>query len=89
MANFTPLLTTEDNPYNPFTDWDSWYNFDIFKGYDTCGLLARVAFTVDDFEDGGTLDAMRQIVEYNLSGKHVIVTKETFDQLVPTFETEL
>lgn len=25
------LLTTIDNPFNPFTDWDSWYNFDQQK----------------------------------------------------------
>ena len=37
------LLTTLDNPYNPWTDWDSWYNFDIQKGHDTCGKLARLA----------------------------------------------
>ena len=41
MASF--LLTTLDNPYNPWTDWDSWYNYDTIKGYDTCGQLARIA----------------------------------------------
>lgn len=37
------MLTTIDNPFNPFTDFDSWYEFDESKGYQTCGLLARVS----------------------------------------------
>ncbi len=39
------MLTTEDNPYNPFTNFDEWYAFDTQKGYNTCGYLARVSFT--------------------------------------------
>lgn len=37
------MLTTIDNPYNPFLNWDEWYVFDESKGYRTCSLLARVA----------------------------------------------
>ena len=37
------MLTTIDNPYDPFTQWDDWYKFDMVKGYDTCGYLARLA----------------------------------------------
>ena len=38
-------LTTFDNPYDPF-DVDQfipWFLFDMEKGYDCCGKLARVA----------------------------------------------
>ena len=37
------MLTTFDNPFNPFTDFINWYLFDNSKGYNTCGFLARVA----------------------------------------------
>ena len=28
-------LTTKNNPYNPFTQWNDWYFFDLSKGYNT------------------------------------------------------
>ena len=36
-------LTTSDNPYNPFTEWDEWYQYDESHGYHTCSVLARIA----------------------------------------------
>ena len=36
-------LTTVDNPYDPFTQWNEWYFYDISKGYCTCERLARTA----------------------------------------------
>ena len=32
------LLTTVDNPFNPHTNFDEWYAFDLRMGYDTCLL---------------------------------------------------
>lgn len=44
-------LSTKDNPYNPFDNFDSWYMFDLDKGYDSCGYLARVARTSELLSD--------------------------------------
>jgi len=35
-------LTTFDNPFSPFTQFDEWYQFDTVHGYDTLGTLARM-----------------------------------------------
>ena len=37
------MLTTIDNPYDPFTQFDEWFGFDESKGYHTCAYLARIA----------------------------------------------
>ena len=34
--------TTIDNPFNPFNDFDSWFMFDIEKGYYTVKLLLKM-----------------------------------------------
>ena len=45
------MLTTTDNPYNPFTQFDLWFQFDISKGYNTCAFIDRVANTSDELTD--------------------------------------
>ena len=37
------MLTTIDNPFNPFNDFASWFEYDCDKGHNTCGRLARIA----------------------------------------------
>lgn len=45
------LLTTVDNPYDPYEQFQSWLMYDIDKGYNSCGLLDRIARTSDSFSD--------------------------------------
>lgn len=74
-------LTTEDNPFNPFTEHDKWLMEDIRLGHNTYALLARVCGDTD-INDGSIDDAMREIVFYNYSGKHLLVTKDLFESLM-------
>lgn len=43
------MLSTIDNPFNPFEDFSSWFMFDVEHSYNTCGYLARVVNLQDDF----------------------------------------
>lgn len=45
------MLTTFDNPYNPFEQFTQWFLFDVEKGYDSCAYLARIAMTSDQLSD--------------------------------------
>ncbi len=47
----TCAITTIDNPYNPFTQFDEWFTFDQDKGYCTCSYLDRIAHTSDQLTD--------------------------------------
>lgn len=42
------MLTTLDNPYNPFTHYDEWYALDEARGYHSTGLLARYVRSSDE-----------------------------------------
>lgn len=44
-------LTTFDNPFDPFKQFNDWFLFDITKGYNSCGLLDRIARTSEQFSD--------------------------------------
>ena len=61
------MLTTFDNPYDPFDDFISWWMFDNEMGYNTCGILARIARHSDEFsvaeEKMETERAIDQIVD--------------------------
>lgn len=36
-------LTTEDNPFDFFTQTDRWLNYDCQMGYNTCGKIAKTS----------------------------------------------
>lgn len=56
-------LTTIDNPYDPFKDFDEWYRFDCDKGYYSCAYLARVAALSDKLSDQEAFDAVRDAID--------------------------
>lgn len=69
------MLTTIDNKFDPFTEWDDWKGFDEDDmGYYTCAYLARVAKTSDDLSDADNEkainDAIDEIVALNINGMY-------------------
>lgn len=45
------MLTTTDNPWNPFTNFEEWYAFDEGHHYCTCGLIARFSSQTETDSD--------------------------------------
>ena len=66
------MLTTVDNPYDPFTQWDEWYSWDENAGYHTPGLLARITHTSADLSEADQHQAIQmaidEIVQENVLG---------------------
>lgn len=76
------MLTTVDNPCNPFTEFNEWMAFDIAHGYHTLSILARIVNTSDDLSEADQLLAIQQaieeIVKENVSGMFRKVSRESF-----------
>lgn len=74
------MLTTIDNPYNPFTDFEKWFEFDESKGYHSCAYLARVSFNSEELseKDQELADEMAidEIVKWNVLGIYKKVVQE-------------
>ena len=47
MVSRRAALTTIDNPYNPFDNFQEWFFYDVQKGYNSSAYLARIAKTSD------------------------------------------
>lgn len=56
-------ITTIDNPYDPFTDYDNWLMFDIEKGYYTCSKLARLSKVTDDMTEKELIEEEERAID--------------------------
>jgi hypothetical protein len=79
------LLTTTDNPYNPFDNFDRWYNQDLLLARqqgrpDVCSYLDRIARVNSQLPDGmyekAVDSAIDEIVEFNVTGKYRKISEE-------------
>lgn len=87
MATVTDqyMLTTTDNPWNPYTHWDEWYAYDQAKGYDTPSLLARVsnfAIELTEAEQEKIIrDSIDEIIKFNILGRYKKIRKDDVIQV--------
>ena len=77
------MLTTFDNPYNPFVDFSSWYMYDCEMQHNTCGRLARLA-DIDPEMSEKEIDKVKEeainfIIKYDLEGIFFAGTKEQIE----------
>jgi hypothetical protein len=68
------MLTTVDNPYSPFTQFDEWLQFDESSGYFTTQYLARLTLSSGDLSDADQSIAIEQAIDEavyeNINGKY-------------------
>lgn len=77
-------LTTSDNPYSPFTEFDSWWAYDRIMGYYTLEYLARIAHTSPELsiEDNIEIidEAINEIVAMNITGNYKKVKESDYKE---------
>ena len=73
-------LTTIDNPFDVFEEFNQWFLFDIEKGYNSCSYLDRIAKTTDDMteqEENAEIErAIDEIIKYDFMNIYKKVIKE-------------
>ena len=73
------MITTFDNPYDPFTQFNHWFLFDTEKGYNTCAYLDRIAKVSEEFSDEennlAIERAIDEIIKYDFRNIYKKVSK--------------
>ena len=80
------MLTTVDNPYDPFTQFDEWLAWDTQAGYNTPGMLDRIAKVSNELSEPDQAlaiqNAIDEIVQENVTGMWRKVSRN--DPKIPT-----
>lgn len=73
------MLSTFDNPYNPFDNFTSWLLFDNENNYNSSGKMMRIAKISDDMTqkeiDEEIERAIDEIIKYDFMNIYKKVTK--------------
>ena len=73
-------LTTIDNPFDPFTDFDKWFVFDVTHNYNSCALLGRIARTSEQLSQEENNDEISRsidtIIKYDLQNIYIKVSRQ-------------
>ena len=75
------MITTFDNPFDPFEQFTQWFLFDVEKGYNTCSYLGRIARTSEQLsEEENDLEierAIDEIIKYDFRNIYKKVKKKS------------
>lgn len=74
------MLTTVDNPFDPFEDYPAWYRFDTQAGYDSASFLGRIVIDSEEMSEAdqhlATEQAIDEIVRENVTGMYKKVVRD-------------
>lgn len=74
------MITTIDNPYDPFENFSQWFVYDVEKGYNSCAYLGRIAKTSDALSeqenDKIIEEAIDEIIKYDFLNIYIKKIKE-------------
>ena len=86
MADTTYMLTTVDNPYNPFEDFSKWYLWDEQNGYHSCERIARLIkdypSMTEEEQKLANEKAIDAVINNDFTGLFRKVTQNSAEELV-------
>jgi hypothetical protein len=81
------MITTFDNPYNPFREFSLWFLFDVEKGYNSSAYLGRIARTSNQFTEDENLEeierAIDEIIKYDFLNIYKKVYIKENEETIP------
>lgn len=57
------MLTTKDNPYSPFDQFELWLQYDIEMGYNCCERLGKIIQLEEGMSDKEKEEAMDHAID--------------------------
>ena len=75
-------LTTSDNPFDPYLQFDQWYAFDERNGYHSCQLLDRCAKLSNHLSIRNYNELMEQTIDSIISNVPLGVENVNYKKVV-------
>lgn len=74
------MLSTVDNPYSPFTQFEEWYAFDELKGYGTLSTMAYLITTSQELsmvdQEEAIDDVINDMMKYDFFDRYIKVYED-------------
>ena len=80
-------LTTFDNPFCPFTDYKSWFLFDVDHDYNSDSFLARIARTSDELSDDENAAEIERAIDEIIRSDFLNIYKKV-SRVIPDVQSE-
>ena len=74
------MLTTFDNPYDPFDQFTLWLMFDKEQGYNTCEYLARIVSFSEDMTEKEMNDEIDRAMDFIIDNDFLNIYKKTYKE---------
>ena len=81
-------LTTFDNPFDPYEQFDDWFMFDEQKGYHTCSLLGRIVKLSEDMTEKEEMEANERAVDEIIKYDPLNIYKKVYKKVNDNNDTD-
>lgn len=75
------MLTTFDNEFDPFTNYNAWYTEDVRLGHNCNGLLATFAFPSNALSDSLNYEEIEQAIDEIIVNDNLNIYKKVVREI--------